>query len=175
MLRKRKDRSLFFGASDLRVVGFNRRRVYRLFPGPWRFISFSPRKLHDNREPVDAPLFLGRELLPVPRTPDLHLLRRLRNGVAISSVIPTNYTPIPIKYEQRAASRSLRIAEGFGPLFFFLLLLLVLLRVVIRIHDECIRSIIPVFIRVFIEIRGIRCLYMYATCVTFMKKISSRN
>lgn len=40
--------------------------------------------------------------MPVPRTPDLHLLRCLRNGVAISSVIPTNYTPIPIKYELRA-------------------------------------------------------------------------
>lgn len=88
------------------------------------FRSFPPRKQHDNREPVDAPLFLGRELLPVPRTPDLHLLRRLRNGVAISSVIPTNYTPIPIKYEQRAsARRSLSyVAEGFGSLFFFLLL-----------------------------------------------------
>lgn len=113
--RKKKERIVaHFSHQHLRVVGFNRRRVYRLFPGPWRFISFSPRKQHDNREPVDAPLFLGRELLPVPRTPDLHLLRRLRNGVAISSVIPTNYTPIPIKYEQRAASRSL--PTSFEPL-----------------------------------------------------------
>lgn len=125
--RKKKERIVaHFSHQHLRVVGFNRRRVYRLFPGPWRFISFSPRKQHDNREPVDAPLFLGRELLPVPRTPDLHLLRRLRNGVAISSVIPTNYTPIPIKYEQRAASRSLPTsfeplkdsARCFSPSFF---------------------------------------------------------
>lgn len=52
-----------------------------------------------------------RELLPVPRTPDLHLLRRLRNGVAISSVIPTNYTPIPIKYDLRALAARFVLAR----------------------------------------------------------------
>lgn len=66
-------------------------------------MPFSLCRLHDNRKPVDAPLFFERELLPVPRTPDLHLLLRLRNGVAISSVIPTNYTPILIKYEVRVS------------------------------------------------------------------------
>lgn len=45
------------------------------------------------------------ELLPVPRPADLHLLRCSRNGAALSSVIPTNYTPILIKYELRARMR----------------------------------------------------------------------
>lgn len=40
-----------------------------------------------------------RELLPLPWPPDLHLLRRLHNGAATSSVILTNYTPIWIKYD----------------------------------------------------------------------------
>ena len=67
-----------------------------------------------------------RELLPVPRTPDLHLLRRLRNGLAISSVIPTNYTPIPIKYDLRALAARFVLARTAAregrPLFHRILL-----------------------------------------------------
>lgn len=55
----------------------------------------------DNRAGWRAAVFM-RELLPVSRVSDLHLLQRFRNGAALSSVIPTNYTTILIKYELRA-------------------------------------------------------------------------
>lgn len=66
-------------------------------PSSWKW-SLTP---SDNRAGWRAAVFM-RELLPVSRVSDLHLLQRFRNGAALSSVIPTNYTTILIKYELRA-------------------------------------------------------------------------